>query len=155
MSMSELMPNTEPNHPLNIPADAVHVAVGVIFNSQRDQILIAERPQQLHQGGLWEFPGGKVSSSETIQQALARELFEELGIYDIQAESLMHILHDYSDKRVYLDIWLISQFSGQAQGKEGQYCQWVNLQDLLHSESEFQFPEANQAILEKLKILYS
>jgi 8-oxo-dGTP diphosphatase len=153
MSMSELMPNTELNYPLNIPADAVHVAVGVIFNSQRDQILIAERPQQLHQGGLWEFPGGKVSSGETIEQALARELLEELGISNIQAQPLMHILHKYPDKKVFLDIWIIDQFSGQAYGKEGQLCRWVRLKDLLSPQSEYQFPEANQAILEKLKTL--
>ena len=153
MNMSELMLNTEPNKLLNIPADAVHVAVGVIFNSKQDQILIAKRPKHLHQGGLWEFPGGKVSSGEAIEHALARELFEELGISDIQAEPLMHILYDYTDKKVYLDIWIIDQFSGQAQGKEGQQCEWVNLQDLLSSQSQYQFPAANQPILERLKTL--
>ena len=151
--MSELMLNTEPNKLLNIPADAVHVAVGVIFNSKQDQILIAKRPNHLHQGGLWEFPGGKVSSGEAIEHALARELFEELGISDIQAEPLMHILYDYTDKKVFLDIWIIDQFSGQAQGKEGQQCKWVNLQDLLSSQSQYQFPAANQPILERLKTL--
>ena len=151
--MSELMLNTEPNKLLNIPADAVHVAVGVIFNSKQDQILIAKRPKHLHQGGLWEFPGGKVSSGEAIEHALARELFEELGISDIQAEPLMDILYDYTDKKVYLDIWIIHQFSGQAQGKEGQQCKWVNLQDLLSSQSQYQFPAANQPILERLKTL--
>lgn len=151
--MSELMLNTEPNKLLNIPADAVHVAVGVIFNSKQDQILIAKRPKHLHQGGLWEFPGGKVSSGEAVEHALARELFEELGISDIQAEPLMDILYDYTDKKVYLDIWIIHQFSGQAQGKEGQQCKWVNLQDLLSSQSQYQFPAANQPILERLKTL--
>ena len=151
--MSELMLNTEPNKLPDIPADAVHVAVGVIFNSKQDQILIAKRPKHLHQGGLWEFPGGKVSSGEAIEHVLARELFEELGILDIQAEPLMHILYDYTDKKVYLDIWIIHQFSGQAQGKEGQQCEWVNLQNLLSSQSQYQFPAANQPILERLKIL--
>ena len=153
MNMSELMLNTEPNKLLNIPADAVHVAVGVIFNSKQDQILIAKRPKHLHQGGLWEFPGGKVSCGEAVEHALARELFEELGISDIQAEPLMDILYDYTDKKVYLDIWIIHQFSGQAQGKEGQQCKWVNLQDLLSSQSQYQFPAANQPILERLKTL--
>ena len=153
MNMSELMLNTEPNKLPNIPADAVHVAVGVIFNSKQDQILIAKRPKHLHQGGLWEFPGGKVSSGEAIEHALARELFEELGISDIQAEPLMDILYDYTDKKVYLDIWIIHQFSGQAQGKEGQQCKWVNLQDLLCEQSQYQFPAANQPILERLKTL--
>ena len=153
MNMSELMLNTEPNKLPDIPADAVHVAVGVIFNSKQDQIFIAKRPKHLHQGGLWEFPGGKVSSGEAIEHALARELFEELGISDIQAEPLMDILYDYTDKKVYLDIWIIHQFSGQAQGKEGQQCKWVNLQDLLSSQSQYQFPAANQPILERLKTL--
>jgi 8-oxo-dGTP diphosphatase len=147
------MLNTEPNKLPDIPADAVHVAVGVIFNSKQDQILIAKRPNHLHQGGLWEFPGGKVSSGEAIEHALARELFEELGISDIQAEPLMHILYDYTDKKVYLDIWIIHQFNGQAQGKEGQQCEWVNLQDLLSSQSQYQFPAANQPILDRLKTL--
>ena len=153
MNMSELMLNTEPNKLPDIPADAVHVAVGVIFNSKQDQIFIAKRPKHLHQGGLWEFPGGKVSSGEAVEHALARELFEEVGITPIQAQPLMGVHHDYSDKQVFLDIWTVTQFSGDAKGAEGQQCEWVNLQDLLSSQSQYQFPAANQPILERLKTL--
>ena len=155
MNMSELMPNTEPKNQQNIPADAVHVAVGVIFNPQQDHILIAKRPQHLHQGGLWEFPGGKVSLGETVEQALKRELYEELGIRVLKAQPLMHVQHDYSDKQVFLDIWTVTQFSGDAKGQEGQRIQWVELQKLYSQESDYQFPKANKAILQQLKALNS
>ena len=130
----------------------VTVAVGILIDDA-GRVLVTRRAPGAHQGGLWEFPGGKVSSGEAIEHALSRELFEELGISDIQAEPLMHILYDYTDKKVYLDIWIIHQFNGQAQGKEGQQCEWVNLQDLLSSQSQYQFPAANQPILERLKTL--
>ena len=133
---------------------SIHVAVGVIFdNQQSDQILIAKRPQHLHQGGLWEFPGGKVAAGETVDQALKRELFEELGITVTQSQPLMQIEHNYSDKQVFLDIWTVTQYSGEARGLEGQECRWVAMQQLLCAESKYQFPEANKAILEKLKSL--
>ena len=155
MNMFELMPNTEPNRRKNISADAVHVAVGVIFNLQQDQILIAKRPEHLHQGGLWEFPGGKVSAGESVDQALKRELFEELGITVIGAQPLMVVEHDYSDKQVFLDIWTVTQFTGNAQGAEGQQIKWVDFPELYRPESRYKFPQANQAILDKLKSLHN
>ena len=133
---------------------SIHVAVGVIFdNQQEDQILIAKRPQHLHQGGLWEFPGGKVAAGETVDQALKRELFEELGITVTQSQPLMQVEHNYSDKQVFLDIWTVTQYSGEARGIEGQECRWVAMQQLLCAESKYKFPAANKAILEKLKSL--
>ena len=133
---------------------SIHVAVGVIFdNQQADHILIAKRPQHLHQGGLWEFPGGKVAAGETVDQALKRELFEELGITVTQSEPLMQVEHNFSDKQVFLDIWTVTQYLGEARGLEGQECRWVAMQQLLCAESKYQFPEANKAILEKLKSL--
>ncbi|MGB1327678.1 MAG: 8-oxo-dGTP diphosphatase MutT [Porticoccaceae bacterium] len=137
-----------------ISNSSIHVAVGVIFdNQQADHILIAKRPQHLHQGGLWEFPGGKVAAGETVDQALKRELFEELGITVTQSQPLMQVEHNYSDKQVFLDIWTVIQYSGEARGLEGQECRWVAMQQLLCAESKYQFPEANKAILEKLKSL--
>ena len=133
---------------------SIHVAVGVIFdNQQSDQILIAKRPQHLHQGGLWEFPGGKVAAGETVDRALKRELFEELGITVTQSQPLMQVEHNYSDKQVFLDIWTVTQYSGEARGLEGQECRWVAMQQLLSAKSKYQFPEANKAILKKLKSL--
>ncbi|CAA0096264.1 8-oxo-dGTP diphosphatase [Zhongshania aliphaticivorans] len=125
----------------------VHVAVGVIFNSQ-GQILIARRHNDAHQGGLWEFPGGKVESGETVCEALGRELHEELGI-TIQSSScaqLIEIRHDYSDKVVLLDVWTVSDFDGEPSGKEGQPLRWVDRKLL----SDYAFPAANIAIIDAL-----
>ena len=57
----------------------VHVAVGVLINDQ-DEVLIAKRPDNTHQGGLWEFPGGKVEPKELVEAALVREFKEEVDV---------------------------------------------------------------------------
>lgn len=120
----------------------VHVAVGVISDGA-DRILISKRADHLHQGGLWEFPGGKVESNETVVDALRRELFEELAIEITAQEALMTIEHDYSDKSVLLDVWWISAFTGEPQGCEGQPLQWAMIAAL----HEYAFPAANQPII--------
>jgi len=124
----------------------VHVAVGVI--RRNDQILIAKRADDAHQGGLWEFPGGKVEEGETIQQALVRELQEELNITPLKFEPLIEIRHDYGDKQVFLDTWVVSDFSGKEEGREGQPLEWVDV----HRLHEFQFPEANKKIVAAIKL---
>ncbi|CAG0995784.1 partial ADP-ribose pyrophosphatase, partial [Gammaproteobacteria bacterium] len=77
----------------------LHVAVGVIRNGS-GEVLVARRHERLHQGGLWEFPGGKVEPGETVEDALRRELREELSIGVESARPLIKIAHDYGDKRV-------------------------------------------------------
>lgn len=120
----------------------VHVAVGVIVNND-GKILIAKRPLSAHQGGLWEFPGGKVESGENIQQALTRELREELAIDVLASEPLIQIRHHYFDKSVLLDVHKIIQFTGEPRGNEGQPIQWVDAQAL----KDFEFPAANRPII--------
>lgn len=120
----------------------VHVAVGVIVNVD-GKILIAKRPLNVHQGGLWEFPGGKVDDGETIEQALARELYEELAIDVIASQPLIQIRHHYPDKSVLLDVHKITQFSGNPIGNEGQPVQWVDAKGL----GNFEFPAANRPII--------
>ena len=83
----------------------IHVAAGVILNSE-GQILLALRPKDKHKGGLWEFPGGKVEAGESVQQALARELLEEVSLTVVEAAPFLIIDHDYGDKQVTLDVWL-------------------------------------------------
>lgn len=119
----------------------VHVAVGVIVGGLG--ILIACRPESAHQGGLWEFPGGKVETDEPVQAALARELDEELGITVTGSQPLIEIKHDYGDKQVFLDVWWVTAFSGEPEGKEGQPIVWVKPEKL----NDYAFPAANQPII--------
>lgn len=120
----------------------LHVAVGVIKNAD-GQILIAQRPAQVHQGGLWEFPGGKVETDESVVQALRRELQEELGITVERCEPLIKIRHHYHELSVLLDVWSVESFFGVAAGCEGQLVRWVSVNAL----ENYDFPAANLPII--------
>ena len=135
----------------------VHVAVGVLVNEQ-GHILLSKRGDNQHQGGLWEFPGGKVESGESVFDALVREFVEEVGVRILNATPLLQIQHDYGDKQVLLDVWISRQpnnvsekrvFEGVAQGKENQLITWVDTKDL----DNYEFPQANKAIISHLKNL--
>ncbi|PAU56625.1 hypothetical protein BZL41_19610 [Pseudomonas sp. PIC25] len=120
----------------------VHVAAAVIRGSD-GRVLIARRPEDKHQGGLWEFPGGKVEEGEAVQAALGRELEEELGIRVTNARPLIQIHHDYPDKHVLLDVWEVSGFDGEPHGAEGQPLAWVTPRQL----ADYEFPAANRPIV--------
>ena len=124
----------------------VHVAVGVVVRED-GAILIARRPDHLHMGGRWEFPGGKVESGETVQQALTRELREEVAIEVKELQPLTEIRHEYTEKSVFLDTWWVTRFSGEAKGLEGQEVRWVPFAAL----DDYQFPEANLEIIEAIR----
>ena len=124
----------------------IHVAVGVIVDANK-RILISLRPDHVHQGGLWEFPGGKLETGESLQQALIRELSEELGLIATKIRPLIEIHHDYSDKSVLLDVCWVDQFEGLPEGKEGQAIRWVTAAELL----QYAFPEANQPIIQAIQ----
>ena len=131
---------------MTVSSNLVHVAVGVIL-SPENTILIALRHRDSHQGGLWEFPGGKVETGESVESALARELDEELGIEVVEVRPLMTINHDYPDKSVCLDVWWVEHFSGEPAGREGQLIRWVAVADLMN----YTFPPANAAIVEAIQ----
>ena len=124
----------------------VWVAVGVIYDPKQGYF-ICRRATHQHQGGKWEFPGGKVEQTETVQQALARELQEEIGINVKAAQPLLVIEHSYSDKAVKLDVWLVIEFTGTAQSLEGLENRWVQLDEL----EQLDFPEANRPIIDVLR----
>ncbi len=125
----------------------LHVAVGVIKDKQ-DNILISLRDNKVHQGGLWEFPGGKVEPGESVEQALVRELKEELDISAQVLRPLIKIKHQYSDLEVLLDVWVVSLFSGKPKGLEGQEIKWVRSEQL----PEYSFPEANKPIVSAARL---
>jgi 8-oxo-dGTP diphosphatase len=103
---------------------SIHVAVGILRN-QRGEVLISRRSEHVHQGGLWEFPGGKVEAGEPVRGALKRELREELGIAVTVVRPLIRVRHAYPDKRVLLDVWWIERYEGEPAGLEDQPLDWV------------------------------
>jgi 8-oxo-dGTP diphosphatase len=125
---------------------ALHVAVAVVLDP-RQRVLISRRAAAAHQGGLWEFPGGKVEPGESVTEALARELREELGIELGASRPLLLVPFDYGDKAVLLDVHLVTQFSGEARGLEGQPLAWVSPAEL----SQYRFPAANVAIVDAVQ----
>ena len=120
----------------------LHVAVGVIKNNE-GHVLISLRHKSSHQGGLWEFPGGKVEPRETVEQALARELKEELGILVEASIPLIKVKHQYADLDVLLDVRIVTLFSGKPSEVEGQEVKWIDPDQLTNHK----FPEANYPII--------
>ncbi len=139
MTMSKSMRSIEP--------DIVHVAVAIVVNS-KGEILIARRPEGVHLEGLWEFPGGKLEQDESVLFALKRELLEETGIQIETGRQLIKIIHDYPHKTVKLDTWLVENWSGMAEGLEGQEVRWASLNEL----QSYEFPEADRPIISALNL---
>ncbi|MBT5330952.1 MAG: 8-oxo-dGTP diphosphatase MutT [Porticoccaceae bacterium] len=127
--------------------NSLEVAVAVIM--REGNVLLARRPEGKKHAGLWEFPGGKFEIGESLQQALSREIKEELGIKVRSCQALMDIGHQYEDYSVMLRVALVTEFSGTERGLEGQEIAWVPLREL----DDLQFPEANTPILQKLQSL--
>lgn len=107
----------------------VNVAVAVVQRSD-GCVLLAERPQGKSSGGFWEFPGGKFEIAENAQQALAREVREEIGIEIDRAYPWMTYEHTYPDKRVRLHFYRILAWHGTPHGREGQRISWEDPQAL-------------------------
>lgn len=107
----------------------IHVVAGALFDA-KGRILIAQRPPGKHMAGGWEFPGGKLEQDEQPIVGLKRELREELGIEVHEATPLIAYEHGYSDRRVLLDLWLVSRYTGEPRSVEGQPLQWVTIDEL-------------------------
>lgn len=124
----------------------VWISAGIILNAQQDKVFITQRAAKAHKGGFWEFAGGKVEHGESAEQAVIRELDEEVGIHATELEHFIALDHDYPEKALKFDFFLVKGFEGEAYGKEGQPGEWVRLGDL----ANYEFPEANDAVLKKL-----
>ncbi len=108
------------------------VAAGILCDSA-GRVLIAERLGDGPFHGLWEFPGGKIGPDETASQALRRELAEELGIEVTDCASFMNLRHEYDDRVVTIEFFLVSAWNSEPVGREGQALRWVR-RDRLDAE---------------------
>ena len=115
-----------------------NVAAGILCDAE-GRILIAERLGGGPFHGLWEFPGGKIAEDETAVEALSRELAEELGIEVTNCATFMNLRHEYDDRIVTIEFFLVSDWASEPVGREGQALRWVpreklNAEELLPAD---------------------
>ena len=127
----------------------IRVVAAVI--EQSDFVLVAERSDSMRHSGLWEFPGGKVEATETDEQALRREIAEEIGA-EIQPIALLHEhTHAYPDVAIRLVSWLCAITSGTPVAKEHARIRWLEISKL----RELDWVEADIPVVEALMRLRS
>ena len=106
--------------------EPVDVAVGVLIDPD-GRFLITSRPEGKVYAGHWEFPGGKVEPGESVEQALQRELHEELGITIGAAKAWKTTLHDYPHALVRLHFCKVLDWRGEFEMREAQQMAWQTL----------------------------
>lgn len=122
----------------------LHVVCVALLDSD-DKVLISQRPKDKIMPGFWEFPGGKVEFSEYPEDALIRELYEELGI-DVEKSCLAPFTfstHSYDNFDILLLLYVCRVWNGEPISKEGQNIKWVNLKDLRN----FKMPDADKSLV--------
>jgi len=116
-----------------------------------NRVLIAQRPEGKSMAGLWEFPGGKVDSGETPEQALVRELHEELGIEvcDTCLAPFTFASHAYATFHLLMPLFLCRTWEGEVEPREGQAITWVRAGRL----ADYAMPEADKPLIPWLRDL--
>jgi len=125
----------------------IHVAAAAI-EDEAGRILITRRPDHAHQGGLWEFPGGKLEPGESLTEGLRREIDEELGVQVLASDPLIRVHHDYGDRHVLLDVHRVPRYAGTPHGREGQPMRWVHPREMQADA----FPAADRPIISALRL---
>jgi mutator protein MutT len=104
----------------------IDVAVGVLLD-RAGRFLLTSRPEGKVYAGYWEFPGGKLEAGETVHDALARELHEELGITIGDSHAWQELVMDYPHARVRLHFRKVFDWRGEFEMREGQTMAWESL----------------------------
>lgn len=126
-------------------AKPIEVAAAVVIREGR--LLITQRYEKAHLGGLWEFPGGKLEPGESWEQCLARELMEELGIEVSVRQEIERLTHHYPEKTVHLRFFICHWLKHEPKTLGCPDFRWVLTSEL----NNFQFPAADSQLLSKLQ----
>lgn len=111
----------------------IHVVAAAVTDGE-GRVLIAQRPPGKQLAGSWEFPGGKLEAGEARRDGLARELKEELGIAICPPRPLMRLRHSYPFGEVLIDMWVVTRYSGEPQGLDGQALRWCTQNELAEAD---------------------
>ncbi|MEE9381133.1 MAG: (deoxy)nucleoside triphosphate pyrophosphohydrolase [Hyphomonadaceae bacterium] len=123
------------------------VVAAALFDDE-GRVLLAQRPEGKSMAGLWEFPGGKIETDETPEEALIRELYEELGVV-ITCENLKPMKfasHAYEDFHLLMPLYACYRWAGVLESKEGQSLKWVER----HRLHDFPAPAADIPLFDYL-----
>ena len=137
-------PNTSPDGDVDV---LLVSAVALVDADGR--VLLGQRAADKHMGGTWEFPGGKVHAGETPENALVRELKEELGI-DISQSCLAPFTfasHTYETFHLLMPLFICRVWQGTVQGMEGQALKWVRPNDM----AKLEMPPADRPLVAMLQ----
>ena len=126
----------------------IRVVTGVI--KREDKFLLGKRPESGSMAGVWEFPGGKIEQGESPEEALARELKEELGIEAEIGPLKLSTTHNYGDTGILLLFYQVNYFKGAVKPVHHHEIKWVAKEDLHHED----LPEANKKVLNKILELF-
>ena len=124
----------------------IKVVAGLIF--QNDKLLICRRPNFKDHPLKWEFPGGKIKNDETNEEALTREINEELSINIINCEELISYNFSYKNlnKRVFIYFYLVNNFSGKVLNNFHKELKWIEIKDI----REYDFLEGDLKIIDHI-----
>ncbi len=140
--VEEVEPNSNPR-----PAGPAlrFVAAGLIVRGR--EILIGQRRPDQPMALLWEFPGGKIEAGESAEQALVRELDEELGIRATIGPRITRVRHNYRHGgAVDLQFFAVREFTGEIESRIYHQVRWVRLEDL----SDYEFLAADRGLIRDL-----
>ena len=124
----------------------IKVVAGLIL--QNDKLLICQRPKFKEHPFKWEFPGGKIKNDESNEEALIREINEELSINIINCEELISYNFNYKDlnKRVFINFYLVNNFSGKVLNNFHKELTWIEIKDI----REYDFLEGDLKIIDHI-----
>ena len=121
------------------------IGIGIVFN-KNGELLIDQRLENSSMGGMWEFPGGKKNSNESIEMTIERELKEEMGIIVRVGAKLISFDHEYTHKKLFFTVHICELISGEPKPLASQKLLWIVPEEL----SKFPFPAANIKIISEL-----